>query len=108
MFLPATKPQAPKPSTLKKPPAPKPATRPAPAPQGTLVTKAVDDLIKRQVGRPATLKTLLNTIHATCGKELPDEQIQSVYGALVKRGYVTLDGTRVIYHLPGLSTCGRK
>jgi len=65
-----------------------------------LIKVAVDDLIKRKTARPRTPKTLWSTIHARCGKELPAADIDAVYEALVKRGYVKVDGAKVTYALP--------
>lgn len=65
-----------------------------------LIKVAVDDLIKRKTARPRTPKTLRSTIHARCGKELPAADIDAVYEALVKLGYVKVDGAKVTYALP--------
>jgi hypothetical protein len=65
-----------------------------------LVKAALGDLIKRKASRPRTVRTLLSTIHATCGKELSDSKVHLLYEVLVKRGYVKLEGTRVTYNLP--------
>lgn len=65
-----------------------------------LIKVAADDLIKRKTARPGTLKKLLSTIHAKCGKELPAAIIDAVYEGLVERGYVTVVGTKVTYALP--------
>jgi hypothetical protein len=73
------------------------------APQASmenLVKLAVDDLIKRKASKPRTPKTLRSTIHAKCGRELPVSEIDAVYEALVKRGYVKLNGDKVTYSLP--------
>jgi len=64
-----------------------------------MVRVAVDDLIKRKAAKPRTPKTLRSTIHARCGKELPAADIDAVYEALVKRGYVKVDGAKVTYSL---------
>ena len=66
-----------------------------------LIKVAVDDLIKRKAAKPRTPKTLLNTIHAKCGKELPLTDIEAIYEGLLKRGYVKVDGAKVSYALPG-------
>lgn len=65
-----------------------------------MIKIAVDDLIKRKAARPRTPKTLWSTIHARCGKELPAADIDAVYEALVKRGYVKVEGAKVTYALP--------
>ena len=57
-------------------------------------------IFKQKAARPRTLKTLLNTLHATCGKGVSEGQIQIVYQKLIQRGYVRLEGTRVVYNLP--------
>lgn len=65
-----------------------------------LIKVAVEDLIKRKASKPRTPKTLRSTIHAKCGKDLPASDIEAVYEALVKRGYVKVDGQKVTYKLP--------
>jgi PIN domain-containing protein len=61
---------------------------------------AVADLIKRKSAKPRTAKTLLSTIHAKCGKEVPAAEIEAVFTALVERGYVQVSGTKLSYTLP--------
>jgi hypothetical protein len=65
-----------------------------------LIAVALEDLIGRKTARPGTSKKLRSTIHARCGKERPTADIDAVYDALVKRGYVTVDGSKVTYSLP--------
>jgi hypothetical protein len=65
-----------------------------------MIAVALEDLIKRKAARPRTSKTLRSTIHARCGKDLPTADIDAVYEALVERGYVTVDGSKVTYALP--------
>lgn len=65
-----------------------------------MVKVVIEDLIKRKTSKPSTAKTLLSTIHAKCGKELPAAEIEVIYEALVKRGHVRVDGQKVIYKLP--------
>jgi hypothetical protein len=81
---------------------PKPAAVRAPVDE--LIRTAVDDLIKRKASRPRTLKTLRSTIHAKCGKGLPAADIDAVCEALVKRGYVEVNGQKVTYSLPMAQT----
>lgn len=80
------------------------AAKPQPLEANTVVDElirvAVDDLIGRKASKPRTAKTLLNTIHAKCGKERPLTQIEAVYQGLLKRGYVRVDGAKVSYALP--------
>lgn len=70
------------------------------APVDELIKVVIEDLIKRKVSKPRTSKTLRSTIHAKCGKGLPAADIEAIYEALVKRGYVKVDGQKVIYALP--------
>ncbi len=65
-----------------------------------LVEIAVDDLIKRKASKPRTPKTLLSTIHARCGKDIPSSDIDAVYKSLIKQEYVKVEGTKVTYSLP--------
>jgi hypothetical protein len=65
-----------------------------------LLNRVIADLLKRKTAKPRTSKTLLSTIRQTCGKELTASKIEAVYEALVKRHYVTVEGTAVSYNLP--------
>jgi predicted GIY-YIG superfamily endonuclease len=65
-----------------------------------MIALMLENLIRRKTGRPSTSKTLRSTIHARCGKERPEADIDAVYDALVERGYVTVDGSKVTYSLP--------
>lgn len=65
-----------------------------------LIKVAVNDLIRRKAAKPRTPKTLRSTIHAKIGKNLPAADIDSVYEALVTRGYVKVNGQKVTYALP--------
>ncbi|MOA02814.1 hypothetical protein D3C78_1222850 [compost metagenome] len=80
------------------------AEKPQPLKANTVVDElirvAVDDLIGRKASKPRTAKTLLNTIHAKCGKERPLKEIEAVYQGLLKRGYVRVDGAKISYALP--------
>lgn len=73
---------------------------PARAPVEDLIKVAIDDLIKRKESKPRTPKTLLSTIHAKCGKDIPAADIEAVFDGLVRRGYVKVDGAKVTYELP--------
>lgn len=64
-----------------------------------LIDKAVEDLIRRKASKPRTVKTLRNTIHSVCGKELTQKQIDAVMSALVANGKVIVNGTKVSYKL---------
>lgn len=65
-----------------------------------MIKAAVNDLMKRKSARPQTPRTLKNTIHATCGKELPVSSINAVYESLIKKGYVKVNGEKLTYALP--------
>jgi hypothetical protein len=65
-----------------------------------LIKVAVGDLIKRKASKPRTPKTLLSTIHAKCGKEIPVSDIKAVFEELMKRGFVKVNGEKVSYALP--------
>lgn len=69
-----------------------------------LLKLAVDDLIKRKASKPGTVTTLRSTIHARCGKNMPATKIDAVYNALVKHGYVKINGAKVTYALPASSS----
>jgi hypothetical protein len=60
-----------------------------------LLALVIADLRRRKASKPGRLKTLLGTIRAVCGKELPDSKIESVYKSLVKLSYVKVEGTKV-------------
>ncbi|HRX61190.1 MAG TPA: PIN domain-containing protein [Candidatus Competibacter sp.] len=64
------------------------------------ISMAVDDLIRRKASKPRTVKTLCSTIHARCGKGIPSSDIDAIYEALVKQGYVRVEGTKITYKLP--------
>jgi hypothetical protein len=64
------------------------------------VQLALHDLVTRKSNKPATLKTLLNTIHARIGKDRPLAEAQTVRDELVLRKYVLVNGLKVTYKLP--------
>jgi len=65
-----------------------------------LVKIAADDLMKRKASRPRRETPLRSTIHAVCGKQLPDQLIDTVVAELVRRGWVKIAGAAVSYELP--------
>lgn len=77
-------------------------TAPARICANDLIKLVIDDLIKRKASKPGTPKTLLSTIHAQCGKQIPVTEIEAVFEALVQRGYVKVNGEKVSYMLPAL------
>jgi hypothetical protein len=60
----------------------------------------VENLAGRPSDKPASLKTLLSTIHARIGKTLPLEDAQLVLDELIQKKYVVVKGLKVSYHLP--------
>jgi len=63
-----------------------------------LLELVVADLRKRKASKPGRLKTLLGTIRAVCGKDLPDSKVESVFRSLVKMSYVKVEGTKVQFN----------
>lgn len=64
------------------------------------ILAVVSDLVRRKTSKPRTQKTLLSTLHALFKKELTEQQLSQLFGALCKRGIVKVDGTKVSYVLP--------
>jgi hypothetical protein len=68
----------------------------------------VDERVKAMVTQlrayptkqPQKLKALVNAIHTKIGIKLPEKEAVAVKDAMLKRGYITLDGKNVDYHLP--------
>ena len=65
-----------------------------------LMKLVLDDLIKRRSAKPRTPKTLKSTMQARCGSEVSADRIEALYTALVERGYVRVEGTKLNYALP--------
>jgi hypothetical protein len=65
-----------------------------------LVKLVVDDLIKRKAAKPRKETTLRSTVLARIGKASAND-LEVVMAALIKEGYVSLQGDKVSYHLPG-------
>jgi len=78
----------------------KPGMSNSEAGEETRVNIMIDDLKKRKVAKPRKAKALLSAIQARFGKELPPTAITGVYDALVKGGFVKVEGTNVSYNLP--------
>lgn len=64
-----------------------------------LVQAAITNLMRRSSSRPATVKTLLGTMRAN--KQIPAAEADAVLAEMVSRGLVKLNGTKVVYSLPG-------
>jgi len=69
-------------------------------PPKDLVHDVIVDLARRGTSKPRTLKTLLSTIHARCGKEVAPTKIEEIYRDLLKKKYVKVEGTKISYQLP--------
>lgn len=65
-----------------------------------LVKLVVEDLIRRKSAKPRKLATLRSTVLARIGKPAAGS-LDAVMAALVREGYVTMQGEKVAYHLPG-------
>ena len=65
-----------------------------------LMKLVLDDLIKRKSAKPGTPKTLKNTMQKRCGSEVSADRIEALYAALIERGYVRVEGTKLNYSLP--------
>ena len=98
-----------KPDKPKATPVAKPAAKSTKSVNTTLpllpllesqIKLVVENLAGRPSGKPASLKTLLSTIHACIGKTRPLEDAQLVQDALIKKKYVVVNGLKVSYHLP--------
>lgn len=66
----------------------------------SLLKVVVKDLERRKAARPASTKTLLNTIHATIGKSHSALMAESIYLKLREQGWVQEKGDKVSYALP--------
>jgi hypothetical protein len=60
----------------------------------------ITNLIKRQAGRPRTLKTLRSTIKALFANQLADEAVEGLIEELIGRGAVRIADGKVHYALP--------
>jgi hypothetical protein len=69
----------------------------APHAHAGLVDKAITLVINGKASKPTTRKTLLSTLHSKLGKDIPAQNIEDVLGALVKKGHVKINGTKVSY-----------
>ncbi|MCY1302761.1 PIN domain protein [compost metagenome] len=93
------------PPKIVPPPAPKLEPVKAPPPKAKKAVNESDvnlviaDLVGRKASRPRSIKTLLNTIRATLGKQTIEE-IEGLYQVLRQRGYVEEAGAKVSYKLP--------
>lgn len=63
----------------------------------------VKNLASRPTSRPRKVKTLANTINHLFMKSLKQQDLSRLTEALLKKGYVSIEGERVSYHLPNVS-----
>lgn len=80
-------------------PAKKPPVKAVPASDAHLKTVMLD-LVRRKASKPASIKTLISTIRATLGKDVPANEADRVYQSLCKHGLVKVKGQKVTYSLP--------
>ena len=73
---------------------------PARATLDDMIKAVIEDLIKRKTAKPRTQQTLRNTLQSKLGKDVRATDVDAVHAALVERGYVKVDGTKVTYTLP--------
>lgn len=66
-------------------------------PHNELLDKAIALVINGKASKPTTRKTLLSTLHSKLGKELLPQNIEDVLVALVTKGHVKINGTKVSY-----------
>jgi hypothetical protein len=64
------------------------------------VALIVADLQKRGAARPRTVVTLSSTISAMFQKQLTAQEVSSLISDLKKKGFVKVEGTKIIYNLP--------
>ncbi|OYU27558.1 MAG: endonuclease [Burkholderiales bacterium PBB2] len=64
------------------------------------ILAVLEDLQKRGSARPRKVGTLQNTISAVFHKKLTEEEVGSLFQAIVAKGYVVVDEQKVSYALP--------
>jgi len=65
----------------------------------------VRKLVGRAVARPRKVKTLSNAIDTLFGKSLDESELASLINALEKQGHISIDGDKISYRLPDVSSC---
>lgn len=68
---------------------------------GEKADAVVRNLTSRGAARPRKLKTLSNTINALFLKTLEEKELTQLIRELEKRQFVSFDGEKVSYHVPG-------
>lgn len=64
------------------------------------VDAIIDNLAKRKVSKPRTLKTLRSTIKSLFVNQLADEELEDLLEQLSKRGVINITDSKVNYELP--------
>ncbi len=64
-----------------------------------LVKTTIKTLEKLKTNKPTKPATLLNTMQAVCGKNVPQTKIEQFYAELIKRGYVKENAGTICYFL---------
>ena len=67
---------------------------------GEKLKAVVKNLASRRTARPQKVRTLANTINALFLKSLKQGEVSGLIQALVKQGYISIEGENVSYHLP--------
>jgi PIN domain len=60
----------------------------------------IQDLQRRGSSRPKSAKALAGTVNSLFQKQLPEQELKDLLGALQKQGCIKLNGTEVVYSLP--------
>jgi hypothetical protein len=68
---------------------------------GDRVQVVLANLVQRKAGRPRTVKTLASTIASLFQKQVSADEVTGLVAELERLGYLSVDGTKVSYSLPG-------
>ncbi|ASM77078.1 hypothetical protein VITFI_CDS1300 [Vitreoscilla filiformis] len=55
--------------------------------------------MQRGASKPGTVKTLSSSISSLFQKQLVDEEVEALLKILVERGLITIQDTKVSYHI---------
>lgn len=72
----------------------------APAPAPDKFDLVVANLRQRGASRPRTVKTLTSTVGAIFQKKLGEDELAALMTRLEAEGFITVNGTKVVYDLP--------
>lgn len=59
----------------------------------------IANLVQRGASKPGTVKTLSSSISSLFQKQLVDEEVEALLKVLVERGLITIQDTKVSYHI---------